>query len=154
MPRSHLDCTSPLYTDFCWFSVQICCFTPIEVEARIKLSYSKKLMLIPISLSYPVLLPFISLSFSLSFWRSIPAWQTKVATPARNRALYPVLLGVAESHAVKTKKKDRNRAILAIYSNMAAAKSHKRKQEKARGNKSLPRTFVAAHSVQLQATCG
>ena len=104
--------------------------------------------------TFVVLLPFISLSFSLSFWRSIPAWQTKVATPARNRALYPVLLGVAESHAVKTKKKDRNRAILAIYSNMAAAKSHKRKQEKARGNKSLPRTFVAAHSFQLQATCG
>lgn len=41
------------------------------MEARIKLSYSKKLMLIPISLSYSVLLPFISLSFSLLSWTTM-----------------------------------------------------------------------------------
>lgn len=48
------------------------------------------------------------------------AWQVQQTEPS----------GVAESHAVKIKKKDRNRAISAIYSDVAAAKSHKWKKER------------------------
>ena len=110
-------------------------------------------MLIPISLSYCVLLPFISLSFSLLSWTTMRLSAVRGLRRTifsridkrkiRNHGFQPCKpecflpastanrpLGVAKSHAVKIKKKDRNRAISAIYSDVAAAKSHKWKKER------------------------